>query len=341
MQDSLFTATDPAASTPRFSGKVKPVAPDPALIELATALPPSLRLGTSSWTYPGWAGLVWDREYAVEALSRHGLAAYARHPLLRAVSLDRTFYKPLEAVRYAQYAAQVPDDFRFTVKAPAMFTDAMLRNEEGQGMRRNPYFLDAVQCASAFIEPLVQGLGKRLGPVVFQFSPLPGYWLERMPELIDRLHGFLAAIAPGFADAPEAVVAVEVRNRQWLTPQFGTVLKESKVAYCLGLHAKMPPISEQLPLLRSLWPAPLVCRWNLNASHGAFGYEAAAQSYLPYDKLKDPDPAARNELARVIVGVTGAGQNAYVTVSNEAEGCAPLTVIELAKAVRELQQGNF
>lgn len=28
-------------------------------------------------------------------LARHGLAAYARHPLLRTVSLDRTFYAPL------------------------------------------------------------------------------------------------------------------------------------------------------------------------------------------------------------------------------------------------------
>ena len=92
--------------------------------------------------------------------------------------------------------------------------------------------------------------------------------------------------------------------------------------------------------MRSMWPAPLVCRWNLNASHGAYAYEAAAQSYLPYDKLKDEDVATRNELARVIAGVTGAGQNAFVTVSNEAEGCAPLTVIELAKAVQELKQRN-
>jgi uncharacterized protein YecE (DUF72 family) len=187
---------------------------------------------------------------------------------------------------------------------------------------------------------LLQGLGKRLGPVVLQFSPLPPYWLERMPELIDRLHAFLSAIPVRFTEAPDAVVAVEVRNKEWLKPKFVSALKDANVIYCLGLHAKMPPITEQLPLLRSMWPAPLVCRWNLNASHGAYGYEAAAQSYLPYDKLKDEDVATRNELARVIVGVTGAGQNAFVTVSNEAEGCAPLTVIELAKAVKELKQRN-
>ena len=166
MQDSLFADDEEQAPAPastaapnsKPAGKVGAAAPDPALIELATALPPTLRLGTSSWSYPGWTPLVWDRDYSESTLARHGLAAYARHPLFRAVSIDRTFYKPLEAVKFAQYAAQVPDDFRFTVKAPGLVTDALLRDEDGHGMRRNPYFLDAAHANSEFIEPLLQDL---------------------------------------------------------------------------------------------------------------------------------------------------------------------------------------
>lgn len=41
-------------------------------------------------------------------------------------------------------------------------------------------------------------------------------------------------------------------------------------------------------------------------------------------------------LARTIAGVTGAGQNAFVTVSNHAEGCAPLTLRTLAERVASL-----
>src|SRR5690606_10463727 len=98
---------------------------DMALIDLAAALPSALRLGTSSWHYSGWSGLVWDRDYPEATLSRHGLPAYARHPLFRAVGLDRSFYRPLTV-------AQVPEDFRFVVKAPSVVTDALVRDESGR-----------------------------------------------------------------------------------------------------------------------------------------------------------------------------------------------------------------
>ena len=96
-----------------------------------------------------------------------------------------------------------------------------------------------------------------------------------------------------------------------------------RATYCLGLHPKLPPLADQLPLLRALWLHALVCRWNLNEVHGPYGYEDAEKRYAPYDRLHDLDPATHEALAKVIVGITGRGQNAYVTISNHAEGCAP------------------
>jgi hypothetical protein len=107
MQDALFL------DDPDDTLRVRPQPPTPEHVALATALPPLARLGTSSWTYPGWTGLVWKEEYSDAVLSKHGLAAYARHPLFRAVSVDRAFYRPLSASQYAGYAAQVRDDFRW------------------------------------------------------------------------------------------------------------------------------------------------------------------------------------------------------------------------------------
>jgi Protein of unknown function DUF72 len=129
-----------------------------------------------------------------------------------------------------------------------------------------------------------------------------------------------------------------VRNPEFLTPAFCDVLREAGATYCLGLHSKMPPIEDQLPLLRALWPGPLVCRWNLHRRHGAYGYEEAKTLYEPFDKLVDLDPETRTTLARVINGTTGAGHRAYVTISNEAEGSAPLTVQALAEEVRQLRR---
>lgn len=313
--------------------EVRPAKPAPALTTLAAALPKGLWLGTSSWHYPGWAGLVWDKLYSEEQLSRQGLDAYARHPLFRAVGLDRGFYRPLSAAQYADYAAQVPEDFRFVVKAPSQVTDSQVRGSGGQGMKVNPGFLDAQAAWRDFVEPASAGLGGKLGALVFQISPLPGRWLNRMEPQIERLHSLLSSLADLRARLPEAVVAVEVRDPQWLTPAFVDALKDTAATYCLGLHGKMPPIAEQLPILRALWPGPLVCRWNLNLKHGAFGYERARDQYSPFDKLVDPDPNTRAALARVIAGTVGAGQPAYVTLSNKAEGSSPLSAVALAEAV--------
>lgn len=328
MQNSLFGDNAPAI--------VGAIDFDPSLSEIANALPPNLHLGTSSWSYPGWKGIVWSRDYSESKLSRYGLAAYSKHPLFRCVGIDRGFYKPLSIAEFATYAAQVPADFRFVVKAPSVVTDSLLRDEEGRGRVVNRHFLDADIARRDFIEPALEGLGAKLGALVFQISPLPQAWLQDISVVIERLRRFLKSIPDLKNTAPDAVVTVEVRDPQWLTREFVDALRETRATYCMGLHAKMPRIAEQLPILRALWPGPLVCRWNLNPLHGAYGYEAAERQYEPYDRIHDPDIETREALARVIAGTVGAGQNAYVTLSNQAEGCSPLSIVELARTVRTL-----
>ena len=350
MQDPLFpddletplhTAQSPVRSAPRtsLSAKraaldVRPQPPDAAYTALAAALPPLARLGTSSWNSPGWNGLVWDGAYSESQLAKTGLQAYAQHPLFRTVSLDRAFYRPLTPPQYAAYAAQVSDDFRFVVKAPALVTDATVRGKQGQAIEANPDFLSAELAVQTFARPALEGLQHKLGVLVFQISPLPVALHTRLPELLHQLAAMLHALPPLTAHAPDAVIAVEVRDPLWLTPAFTDVLREAGATYCLGLHAKMPPIEGQLPLLRALWPGPLVCRWNLNRLHGSYGYEEAAKLYAPYNKLVDIDRQTRATLAKVINATVKAGQSAYVTINNKAEGCGPLSVAGLAEQIR-------
>jgi uncharacterized protein YecE (DUF72 family) len=346
MQDDLFgdppSLPEPppprTAPSPRKNlARVNPAPPDEALIALASTLPPRARLGTSSWTYPGWAGLVWDTEYPDALLSKEGLRAYGQHPLMRSVSVDRSFYRPLTQDQYARYAAQVPDDFRFVVKAPSHVTDALVRGEDGRGLQPNPAFLDAALATQDFVAPALAGLGHKVGALVFQLSPLPRHLLHNLPLVLQRLRTLLLAQPPLQPTAPDGVLAVEVRDPEWLDEPFvhdlAAVLREAGATWCLCLHAKMPRLADQLPLLRLLWPGPMVCRWNLNPLHGAYGYEDAQREYSPYDRIHDVDDETRALLVRTIAGVTGAGQNAFVTISNKAEGCAPLSVRALAEGL--------
>lgn len=314
--------------------------PAPALATLRSALPAPLRLGTSSWNFPGWTGLVWAEDYAESKLSKQGLRAYAEHPLFRTVSIDRGFYQPLSVSQFAAYAEQVPQDFRFVIKAPSLVCDALIRGEDGRGLTVNPNFLDPDRALRDFVQPALAGLGAKLGALVFQLSPLPGAWLDRLPLLLDRLHAMLDALPVLAPSAADGVIAVEIRNAELLAApiarRFADALRDGRATYCLGLHAKLPPIEDQLPMLRALWPGPLVCRWNLHRRHGAYGYAEAKQHYAPFNRLVDPDIDTRNVLARVIAGTTAVGHNAFVTLNNKAEGSAPLSVQALAQAVTDL-----
>lgn len=345
MTVDLFGETLQPAAKLKPRAAVLPALASTQTLALAEALPAGLRIGTSSWTFPGWADVVWDQPYAEAKLSKEGLSAYCQHPLLRAVSLDRAFYRPMTAQQYAQLAAQVDDDFRFVVKVPSMISDALIRSSDGEnagrGLQANPHFLNAALFQEACLQPVLEGLGNKLGALVLQVSPLPAQMFSsgNISKLFGQFAGVLSAQSAIKNIVPDALLAIELRNPEFITTplreELIALLRDTRAIYCLGLHAKMPPIEGQLPILRKLWPSPLVCRWNLHAKHGRFGYEEAKVSYEPFDKLVDEDLHTREQLARVIAGTIKGGQKALVTINNKAEGSAPLSVGKLAQAVVE------
>ena len=172
-------------------------------------------------------------------------------PLLRTVSLDRTFYAPITTVEYARYAAQVPDHFCFVVKAPALVCDAVMRDEQGRGKVPNPHFLDPAIAAREFVVPCLEGLGAKAGPLVFQVSPLPRGLVEEAAIVIERLAAFFAAL-PRELGKQRPIYALELRNAELLTPRLMRMLGEQGVRYCVGLHDRMPEVERQETALKAL-----------------------------------------------------------------------------------------
>ena len=230
----------PAASTPADASDATPDAPPKRrrardvlaappsedLVQLASRLPPHVHLGTSTWSFPGWKGIVYGDDYSNSKLSRDGLNAYGAHPLLRTVSIDRSFYAPLTLTDYLRYAQQVPDHFRFIVKAPALVTDATVRAERGEPVSGNPCFLNAQLAIDEFVRPCLDGLGAKAGALVFQFSPLPNEMLAQPAMFVERLTAFLAALPPLEDDT---CYAVEIRDACLLTPRLIRALKATGV----------------------------------------------------------------------------------------------------------------
>src|SRR5271170_6894066 len=80
---------------PKTASPPQAATPSEALRALGERLPKEVRLGTSSWSFPGWTGLIYAEAESQVQLARAGLPAYAQHPLLRTVGIDRTFYGPV------------------------------------------------------------------------------------------------------------------------------------------------------------------------------------------------------------------------------------------------------
>lgn len=332
-QPGLFKSDVPSKRRVSHAGDVETASASP--LHDAPKLPTDIRLGTSSWFFPGWRGLVYEGTHPQVTLSRKGLEAYARIPLLRTVSLDRTFYAPISAVEYVRYASQVPGDFSFIVKAPAIVCDAVIRDEEGRGKVPNSHFLDAAVAAREFVVPCLEGLKDKAGPLVFQVSPLPRNLVEDPSLLVERLGAFFAAL-PHDLGGRRPLYALELRNAELLTPRLMRMLARVGVRYCIGLHDRMPEVERQETALKALdgeKPGDLVVRWNL---HRGFLYQAAKQRYEPFDKLVDEDVETRRILARMAAATFKAGRKVWITANNKAEGSAPLSVLELAREIAKL-----
>jgi uncharacterized protein YecE (DUF72 family) len=299
-------------------------APPAHLLELARHVPAHVRLGTSSWTFPGWSGIVYRRHYAnTRAFTRDSLSEYAAHPLFGTVGIDRSHYAPLTSEDLESYAAQLPEGFRCVLKVWDELTTMVFPDHPRYGARRaqqNPSFLDAARFRDEVAAPLLTSFREHTGPLVLEVAPMRKAPPPRAFE--DALERFLRA-AP-----PELHYAVELRNRELLTPRYLGILKHYAASHVLNYWTLMPTIAEQLTLPEIL-PGPfVVSRLLLPPYHG---YEQRKRDLSPFDRVLDPQPQMRDDVIELARRVGELGHVLFVLVNNKAEGSAPLTIKALAE----------
>jgi len=304
---------------------VRPAVPEPRLLEVARRLPKNLHLGTSSLSFPGWEGIVYAEQYRVAVLARHGLRAYAQHPLLNALNIDSTFYRPQTAEQLAQHAAEVPENFRFIVKAYTGLTTAP-DTPRAQQRGIEPVFLDPLYAEQTVIKPLVKGLGPKLGAVLFQFSPLGYRYTSDPGTFAARLGEFLTALPRG------PVYAVELRDPEILGAPYEDALAAAGAVHCSTVHSRMPAVDHQVLGARAHdgHGGPMIIRWML---HPGDDYESAGARFAPFNRIVEPDKLSRGRITNLVKRGLSSGRDVYVMAANNAEGSAPLTLFELAMSV--------
>ncbi len=292
---------------------------------LAARLSPSLLLGTSSWTYPGWTGLIYAKPYRKTGTSAAMLREYARYPLFRTVGVDSFFYTPPSQATLRGYADALPTDFRCVMKVwdrITSFAKASPRNRAAQG-ELNSDWLNAALFQQAVLDPTMQHFGDHAGPFVFEFEAIATSARMTATRFADQLDQFFRQLPRG----PE--YAVEIRNESFLAPVYFDVLREHNVAHLFNSWTRMPSIGEQLSH-DSMTADFAVCRALLRPGRT---YSDAVDKFSPYDRLQEEAPEVRADLLQLVHTAARDQRRLYVVVNNRLEGSAPMTLQWLARTL--------
>ncbi len=287
---------------------------------------PHLKLGTSTWAYEGWQGLVYTKPYPKGRFKGDCLAEYARYEyrgrvLFQTVGLDQTFYRPPTPRQLAQYAEQLPPGFEMCSKVWEEITIPRFASQPRYGAkagRVNPRFLDADLFVEQVLAPYGQALRDHTGPFIFEFQRTGIEPEDFLPQL-DRFLEHLPS---------EYSYALELRHAGILGPDYQSILRTHRVAHVYNHWTYMPRLAEQHKRLAEAFTAPFVLLRLLTPLK--VRYEDAVKTAEPYNRIVRPLPDMRADTIRLVTQALGENRQTYVLVNNRAEGCAPLTIQALA-----------
>jgi uncharacterized protein YecE (DUF72 family) len=292
---------------------------------IAQQLPAGVFFGTSSWSFPEWAGVVYSRRGSQAELAREGLREYARHPLLTTVGIDRSFYAPIPKSDLERYGSQLPSGFLCVAKAPAAVVEPTMRQRGGL-RERNSDFLSATRLIEELVAPFSESFREHTGPFLLQFPPAPSEHRLAPRDFAEKLDRFLGALPRDFS------YAVELRDATLLTDDYRRALAAHGAAHVYNFATAMPMPADQeriVPLEQA--PFALV---RLLLPPGST-YEGRREELRPFDRVSSPQPEMRRQVLDLLRRAVERHVPISVLVNNKAEGCSPLTIRALAELLAE------
>lgn len=158
--------------------------------------------GTSGYAYREWKGSFYPEDMKQDEM----LSYYASH--FRACEINNSFYRMPAQKTLQQWAARVPAEFRFILKAPQKITHFTRLKEES----RQP---------AAYFIATARTLGDRLGPLLFQLPP-------NLKIDVERLRAFLSCL-------PDDIrAAFEFRHASWFDDAVYDVLRSHAASLCIA-----------------------------------------------------------------------------------------------------------
>ncbi len=285
---------------------------------------PTLRIGTCSWKFPSWQGLVYSAAEGIDYLEE-----YAQK--YDTVEIDQWFWSlfpgGIRLPRTADvraYRQAVPDTFRFTVKVPNSVTlTHFYKKEKDEELAPNPDFF-SVQLFQEFLE-LLEPIRPLLGPLMFQFEYLNKQKMPSQARWESLFEAFLNRIPSSYP------YAVEIRNPNYLNAAYFQFLNRHHLAPVLLEGYYMPPVVQVYEKWRPLLLEQKTAVIRLHGPDREGMEETTGKRWDKRVAPKDQDLAA---IADMVKDLLAQDVDVYVNVNNHYEGSAPLTI----KRIEELFQ---
>jgi uncharacterized protein YecE (DUF72 family) len=166
-----------------------------------------LIVGTSGYSYKEWKGTFYPEDLPASKM----LPYYAQH--FGSVEINNTFYRMPAPSMMTKWAGEVPDGFRFVLKAPQLIT----HRKKLAGAEEDVHHLFDV----------AETLGPKLGPVLFQLPPFAKKDAARLREFVDML-------------PRRRMVAFEFRHASWFDEEIESILRSRDAALCAADTDEVP-----------------------------------------------------------------------------------------------------
>lgn len=274
-----------------------------------------LYIGTCSWKYASWKGLVYpqikDFNYLME---------YSKH--FSTVEVDQWFWSLFKrddvvlpkAEVVEEYAQSVPPGFIFSIKVPNSVTLTHLYNKKkGEPLIPNLNFL-STGLMERFLRTL-DPLGDHIGPLIFQFEYLNKQKMAGLSHFLEMFEMFIQGLPGGYQ------YCVEIRNPNYLKNQYFDFLAEKNLGPVFLQGYYLPPIFEIYEKFKDQLKDPVVVRL-----HGYDRQAIEKQTKSIWDNIVDPKDAELQNLKNMILDLRKRRHQVFLNVNNHYEGSAPLTI---------------
>jgi uncharacterized protein YecE (DUF72 family) len=292
--------------------------------------PGTVRIGISGWRY-----VPWRKKFYPEKLAQKKELEYASS-IFNSLEINGTFYSLQRPGSFERWAAETPDDFVFSVKAPRFITH-MRRLRECDAPVAN--FL-----ASGLLE-----LGPKLGPILWQLPPNFKFDAQLLEEFLKLLpHDTEKAVDVARhhdkwmkgrvalkTDAKRPLRhAMEIRHSSFAVPEFVELLRAYDVALVCA-------DTVEWPRLMDLTSDFMYCRLHGSEVLYASGYDAKAldewtERVMAWAQGGEPDDAERVSQKS---GPKKPSRDVYVYFDNDAKVRAPFDAQELTARVTKALKG--